>query len=396
MTADKPNRLLDAFKALRDGRQYVARVEDERGAHPTIREVDWRRKTCQECEHSKPTAGGMICRRCATCPSGHQKRILFTLPKNKAGRALFDCPLGTWDTYPAPTTIRNAQVVAIISSFNEGHRIAATVDSFLTAGGDNMTTVVVDDASTDGSCDNLPPHVLKRTAAEGVGTNCNEGHRLARALGADVLIFSDAHVRVTPDHIAAVTRKCLAEPCIVTPACRAYSGIPIPFFGGRLARRDIISIQCNQIQPVSEFERVGAPLGGVYAMSVETAEILARPTGLLFDTVADVYGYVEEMFGIKAALMGIPCYVYSADPHQHLFKLVSERPGTGIARNRNLVYCLALYFTESQFDARFRAVAETLLSPSEVARLRGQARGKCSGPWTEEEAAAFYDSLPEA
>ena len=388
---------LAAYRRMKTGAEPIRRSEDHGCLDlPSLREVEWRRAVCDACEHIIRASAGLGCRKCPTCPSGREKRILFTLPKTASGRALFTCPEGRWDTYEGAAVRRPPRVFVIISSFNEGPRVRATVDAFRAVTALPVETVVVDDQSTDGSCIELPGHVIRRERATGIGPNFNDGAALALSLGADVLIFADAHVRVSSELVEAVAGKCCAGPGIASSASRAYGGLPVAGFGGRLARKDIISVQWALIQPTHEWTQIQAPIGGLYSMSAETARLLASPTGMIFDTTAGLYGYVEEMLAIKAHFLHVPVFVYIADPHQHLFKTTSERPGMMLERRRNLVYCLALYFSAEFFEERFLATAETLLPPEEVARLRREAEGKCKRSWTVDAEHAFYDALPEA
>jgi hypothetical protein len=198
---------------------------------------------------------------------------------------------------------------------------------------------------------------------------------------------------VSGELLRAVAEKCVAGPGVICSSVRAYAGLSVGGWGGRLARRDLIWIQWALVQPTLEWARVTAPLGGLYAMSAETARILSGPTGDLFDTVVGGYGYIEEMLGIKCHFLQVPIWVYAAAQHEHLFK----RPGAGggFGREQNLVYCLALYFSREFFEERFRAAAEKLLPAEEVAALRALADGKCARSWAIEAERAFYDSLPE-
>jgi len=304
---------------------------------------------------------------------------------------------------PAPETAPS--VAVIISSRNEGPRVRATVDCFRRAEGIPLETIVVDDASTDKSCAALPGHVIRRDSQCGVGANLNVGARLALALGADVLIFSDAHVRASGALLRAVAGKCIEAPAIVSPAARGYAANAVAGFGGALVRsacgeispgpggRDLVTVTWAPAPPVNDWGRVTAPLGGLYCMSAETARILAEPTGRIFDTHAGHYGCIEECLAIKAHFLAVPVFCYRGETHEHLFLVPGKGGGTG--RWENLVYVLALYFSPEVFEERFRAGAEALLSAEAVDALCARADGKCRRTWTPADERAFLDALPE-
>ncbi len=69
---------------------------------------------------------------------------------------------------------RNFKISVIIPSRQEGEEVLLTCESFLKAGVDEV--IVVDDASVDGSCNNLPEEVLvvRNNEFMGVGRARNQ------------------------------------------------------------------------------------------------------------------------------------------------------------------------------------------------------------------------------
>ena len=103
--------------------------------------------------------------------------------------------------------LTNGRVSVVIPSKNEGEWIHNTVQDVLKIGGPLKEVVVVDDGSTDGSCDLLenldqrvPVRVLKTT---GVGISAARNAGAAEATGED-LVFVDAHTRPGQDWLQEI------------------------------------------------------------------------------------------------------------------------------------------------------------------------------------------------
>lgn len=93
----------------------------------------------------------------------------------------------------------SASVSVIVVSHNEGQNLRRTLDNLLATTPADSEIIVVDDASTDGSADNLAGDdarlvVLRPAERMGVARARNFGAHHARH---DVLVFSDAHVETT-------------------------------------------------------------------------------------------------------------------------------------------------------------------------------------------------------
>jgi glycosyltransferase involved in cell wall biosynthesis len=110
----------------------------------------------------------------------------------------------------------NRLLSVVITAHNEGAEVLLTVEDVLQHAGCPVEVIVVDDSSTDGSCDNLP---------EGVKLVHNDGKRSgvapSRNLGAaeatgEAILFLDAHMRVRPGAPALLMQLALEHRAVVT------------------------------------------------------------------------------------------------------------------------------------------------------------------------------------
>jgi hypothetical protein len=83
-------------------------------------------------------------------------------------------------------------VSIVMNACNEGGRVRATVEAMRSAFGEPCEVIVVDDASTDGSCDDLPEGTIVLRNAERIGCGRSKARAQSVARG-DVLFFCDAH-----------------------------------------------------------------------------------------------------------------------------------------------------------------------------------------------------------
>jgi glycosyltransferase involved in cell wall biosynthesis len=113
-----------------------------------------------------------------------------------------------------------APVSVVISSFQEGEQLAETVKSVLAGSHTPVEIVIVDDGSTDGSCErDWPSNVrLLRQQHAGIARARNAGAAIATQ---PVLVFLDAHCMVDRSWLLPVLRVLETEPeALVGPAVR--------------------------------------------------------------------------------------------------------------------------------------------------------------------------------
>ena len=87
-------------------------------------------------------------------------------------------------------------ISVVVITRDEGDRLIATVEQYLATLPPRSEVIVVDDGSTDGSCERLPRDRrvrIVRGSGRGVAQARNAGGRVARG---SVLVFSDAHLEI--------------------------------------------------------------------------------------------------------------------------------------------------------------------------------------------------------
>jgi GT2 family glycosyltransferase len=127
-------------------------------------------------------------------------------------------------------------VHVVIVNWNSGRQLAECLESFAAVAGDRVATtriIVVDNASTDGSCDALPSSppltVIRNPENRGFAAACNQG---AADSVADFLLFLNPDTRLSPGALERPVQVMQSE------ANRAVGivGIQLVDADGRVAR----------------------------------------------------------------------------------------------------------------------------------------------------------------
>lgn len=278
---------------------------------------------------------------------------------------------------------------AVIPSFNEGAEARATVDDIVGSVEDKSTQllpILIDDGSTDGSCEGLSQ--LKHDEPWGLGRSRNQGLDWALAKGADVVTFHDAHMRFPNGVLEALARKALETGAIVTSKAKGWwgkDGKPHPFrawgadmfWNLRDGLQSQYRIYCKD-QP--EWARVACPMGACYVVSREAIERLRGPTGRFWDDVQGRWGFSEQALAIKAFLLGVPILVSRDLATHHHYRDRNPVSNAGEEMWRNVTGSMAALLHEETFDERFRAYCEMRLGEKAVAEIGQKVR---AGPTRE-------------
>jgi glycosyltransferase involved in cell wall biosynthesis len=182
--------------------------------------------------------------------------------------------------------------------------VRLTVESLLAAGADEI--VIIDDGSTDGSCNGLDSKIVKvirNATARGVNKARNQGAGMATG---DVLIFCDAHIRVDPQTFRSFAAEAHRRNAFVCAACG-----PLPpwdrdftFYGATLVvdgdKKEHLQPKHNNSRPAERFTPITCSLGACYAVARKAYEKM----GGWVDTFA--WGYSEQGLGLKCFLCDVP------------------------------------------------------------------------------------------
>lgn len=263
--------------------------------------------------------------------------------------------------------------------------------------GSSLRIVVVDDASTDGSCDDVPEDVIRHELPSGTARSQNEALARVLARGAEVVGFSDGHMRFDPEVLEILADKALEGPAVVMGISKGTDSMLRAGEGCELAQTPALGVAAKWTTPEWEgrWGRVTAPMGACVAMSTETIRILSGPTGRLWDNVAGLWGYQEELLALKCALLGIPLYVSRHWGAFHDYRPVNPLATAVLDRNLNVAYGLPLIFHEEVYREHFIANCHALVGPPKATELFERAEQDIERPWSAADERRLLDSLPE-
>jgi len=153
-------------------------------------------------------------------PHGSKARVVLFDSKTKPGAVANEIHKLIQPDSGLVKHITDKLLSVIIATHNEGDEVALTCEDVIRNAGCPVEIIVVDDASTDNSCVNLPPgaKVIKRETKHGVASSRNLG--ASKATGA-ALMFLDAHQRVKPETPARMMLAAIARGEIIVPGVAA-------------------------------------------------------------------------------------------------------------------------------------------------------------------------------
>jgi Glycosyl transferase family 2 len=265
-------------------------------------------------------------------------------------------------------------IAAVITAWNEGDEVAKTVASLRASVSDavDLTIILVDDGSTDGSCfDTDADIVLRHSEPCGVGVSRNAGYWQAVHVGAHVVSFHDAHMRFPAGGLAHLARRAVQSRAVVCSGSIGIDG------GARNWGCDMFWNRRNGLQPkwitheppAEAWMRTPCPMGAGYVMDMRTAETLRAATGSLWDDVVGRWGFSEQALAVKAFLLGIPVEFSRDVVLAHLYKDKNPVQNAARAVRRNVCHAMARILGQEMFDERFRPWCEKGLGREEVAEL---------------------------
>lgn len=243
-------------------------------------------------------------------------------------------------------------VSVVIPALNEGEWVQRTVDAVVATALDReLSIVLVDDGSTDGSCDfaSAPEYRerVRRVAGRGVGL------ARARNLGAweargDSIVFLDAHVVPDPGWLEELT-PVLQDPAVALAGLAVRSLAEPPTVGYTYTIGDEnLSGGWAEPRSLSEPYEVPCVSGGCLAARRATFFDLGG-----FDEGCVRWGVEDVELGLRAWHLGYRCVVSPRAQVAHRFKSSANRnfAVSWDDYDVNLLRCAFTYFTGPRLEA---------------------------------------------
>jgi glycosyltransferase involved in cell wall biosynthesis len=227
-------------------------------------------------------------------------------------------------------------ISVIITSHNEGQELERTVRSVIDNTRCLAEIIVVDDGSTDESCQAVPDNsvrIIRHEQRVGVARSRDEGSRAAQG---DVLCYLDAHQRVRPQCLDRCARLALESQAIVAPDIRNFGLLKWRLYGVDF---------CLHPQ---RGHFTGRWRTWRWRRCVSAATALRAPPYLvprsLYPQIAwspalRGWGASEASVGVKAFFSGTPILHYGGPLALHLFrgKFHYETTWDGLWRNHAII-----------------------------------------------------------
>jgi GT2 family glycosyltransferase len=253
----------------------------------------------------------------------------------------------------------------VVVSHNEGENLLRTVQSFLEALPAASEIIVVDDVSSDGSIEELPAdrvQIVRPETRLGISAARNLG--ASRAHG-DVLIFSDAHVDVTPGFLQPL-RDALKLPGVgaVGPVVSTRGFETSKGFGFRW--RD----PALNVEWLNGHGRGPAPYP--VPMLVGCFMVVRRN---LFDQVGGfddgmiVYGHEDAELSMRLWVLGHRCLLVPEVDITHLFRETHPYAVDWTATLHNLLRVAVVHFSTERFRRVVACLKGQDALPSALAML---------------------------
>ena len=291
------------------------------------------------------------------------------------------------------------KIGAVITAWNEGAEVAATIESLKASVKEaRLTVILVDDGSTDASCAGLSSSSSSSSSSDlvlvrhgqprGIGQSRNEGWARARDLGCDVVTFHDAHMRFgaadggSEGVLEKLAVMAMQRRCIVSSASR---GIPSQ---GRLAGCWLYYDCFYGLQPhwaaklPPGWQRTPCMMGAGYVLNSQTAQQLEAATGSLWEDTAGRWGFSEQALSVKAYLLGIPVLTNRELVIAHRYRDKNPVPHADRETWKNVARATTVLFGPRVYEERFGEWCSAHVPPPELAAVLAEAaEHHPSAPW---------------
>jgi len=290
------------------------------------------------------------------------------------------------------TTMKSDFMVSVVyASMNEGEEVAKTVESAIAATTGPLEVIVVDDASTDGSCEGLNKYntnnayVIVITLKKSVGAGMARNIGFAAARGR-VVVSSDAHMRYPKGMWHEIGGFVLEKHAIACPGVAAMFGGP-QGWGAKLNYHRDGKIGCSYYRTKgTDPELTTGVLGACYFVPREIFDDLTR-----WPSINGKWGYEESALNSWAWLHGVECYCFPKYTVRHLYRSEAAKgskeppwgyPPTSDLNLNHLASHLALFDRET-YENVWEPHYINQISPEHRSTLEAMKAGKLyeTGHW---------------
>lgn len=240
------------------------------------------------------------------------------------------------------------KISIIITTFNEGDEVKKTVDN-LRENTDDCEIIVVDDASTDGSCDKVAiDQYIIHDERVGIAPSRIEGVAVARG---DVFAFFDAHQRITPQGINQCADLALERQAIVWPCLTGLGNSRWMGHGANMVQKDnrkagLFEGRWRRTKPIDTVSRSSTMIVPGYVIPKTVWPKVALIPGLA------IHGASEPALTVKAFFTDTDILHLCGPVARHLFRAGTKLPFSCAwrvtARNHALV--ARICFSQKTWD----------------------------------------------
>lgn len=355
-------------------------ADRDRAVRPRPEEIQRRRSICMTCDERIPVAHGRL--RCRLCSCGEPARNrpfcpakLWGIEAFEAMRAKYEAADGEvspLDQEDEEAAAYAGQIVYIMPCLNEGKWVRRTIRDLRRqkAPETDLRFCVIDDGSTDGSCDGLD--AARDTVVVRNAEPC--GQAKGRAVG--VYLFPDASAYISIDpHEALETQygaerlaMAAAETGGIVGAVAKKLGVKSDAAGAGARWACQMAARGERVSPILKTSWLGpgeARLqscdlhgGAYYCFTRETFERLGG-----FVESQGRYGFFERGLAVQARFKGVPSFVHTGVSVRHLYRTKKTGPAAAYKRSGEHVWysyieCFRTMFRPEIWERVFRPALE--------------------------------------
>jgi len=259
----------------------------------------------------------------------------------------------------------------VLPAYNEGKEVLLTMRSLGRSTRNDPEFIIVDDASTDGSCRREVEitgkdgsKTLKQVYSDGIRILrsdrrrgvCRSRRTGVAAASEDVLLFLDAHSRCEEGDLERLRDAAYDTKGFVVGAISGFSDTKPPrkenrkLYGGYFTVKPKwgLRLDYHKGEPEKDLTRITGPIGSCYAVRRDVLKALRN-----WPPLPGAWAYSEQGIGLKAYNLGIPVYCLSSVHIHHKMKRGTiDVPQVDVLLNAHFVH--RAYFDEDTYTDIWR------------------------------------------